>query len=109
MGKDLAIKNTKITTSLKSGHKSVNHKFHINSPYLDASGNKNIGATIRIGQEIRCLQNAGFFSMGLKGMVHMNTMLVPNYGKWIDKMKKLHVFSDMFNIFPPYKCMNLQL
>ena len=33
------------------------------SPYFDASGNKNIGATIRIGREIRCLPYAGFFSL----------------------------------------------
>ena len=31
------------------------------SPFLDASGNKNIGATIRISQEILCLPCAGFF------------------------------------------------
>ena len=31
------------------------------SPYLDVGGNKNIGATIHIGQEIRCLPYAGFF------------------------------------------------
>ena len=30
------------------------------SPFFDASGNKNIGATIRIGQEIQCLPYAGF-------------------------------------------------
>ena len=30
------------------------------SPFFDASGNKNIGATIRIGQEIPCLPYAGF-------------------------------------------------
>ena len=30
-------------------------------PFFDASGNKNIGATIRIGREIRCLPYAGFF------------------------------------------------
>ena len=32
------------------------------SPFFDASGNKNIGATITIRQEIRCLPYAGFFS-----------------------------------------------
>ena len=32
------------------------------SPYFDASRSKNIGATIRIGQEILCLSYAGFFS-----------------------------------------------
>ena len=30
------------------------------SPLFDASGNKNIGATIRIGREIWCLPYAGF-------------------------------------------------
>ena len=34
----------------------------VSAPFLDASGNKNIGATIRIGQEIQCLPYAGFFS-----------------------------------------------
>ena len=32
------------------------------SPFFDASGNKNISATIRIAQEIRCLPYAGFFA-----------------------------------------------
>ena len=31
------------------------------SPFFDASRNKNIGATIRIGREIWCLLYAGFF------------------------------------------------
>ena len=31
------------------------------SPFFDASKNKNIGATVRIGQEIRCLPYAEFF------------------------------------------------
>ena len=31
------------------------------SSFFDASGNKNIGATICIGREIRCLPCAGFF------------------------------------------------
>ena len=31
------------------------------SPFFDASGNGNIGATIRIGLEIWCLPYAGFF------------------------------------------------
>ena len=31
------------------------------SPFFDASRNKNIGATIRIGQDIPCLPYAGFF------------------------------------------------
>ena len=31
------------------------------SPYFDGSGNKNIGATLRIGREIRCLPYEGFF------------------------------------------------
>ena len=35
------------------------------SPFYDASRNKNIVATIRIGQEIWCLPNAGFFIEGL--------------------------------------------
>ena len=30
-------------------------------PFFDASGNKNIGATFRIGREIRCLPYAGLF------------------------------------------------
>ena len=33
------------------------------SPFFDASGNINISATIRIGQEIWCLLYAGFFLM----------------------------------------------
>jgi hypothetical protein len=32
------------------------------APFLDARGNKNIGATIRIGQEIWCLPYEGFFA-----------------------------------------------
>ena len=32
------------------------------SPVFDAGGNKNIGATIRIGLEIGCLPYAGFFT-----------------------------------------------
>ena len=31
------------------------------SPFFDASGNINIGASIRIGREIWCLPYAGFF------------------------------------------------
>ena len=34
-------------------------KFYL--PFFDASGNKNIGTTIRIGWEIQCLPYAGFF------------------------------------------------
>ena len=37
------------------------HKKEAISPFVDASGNKNIGATIRIGQEIWCVPYAGFF------------------------------------------------
>ena len=37
------------------------------SPFFDASGNKNIGATIRIGQEIRCLLYAEFSKNGPLG------------------------------------------
>ena len=36
------------------------------SPFFDASGNKNIGATIRISQEILCLLYAEFFLGELK-------------------------------------------
>ena len=43
-----------------SGRGKVRKKKNI-SPFLDASGNKNIGASIRIGQEIWFLQYAGFF------------------------------------------------
>ena len=32
------------------------------SPFFEASENNNIGATIRIGREIRCLPYAGFWS-----------------------------------------------
>ena len=33
----------------------------LSAPFFDTSGNQNIGATIRIGQEIRCLPYGGFF------------------------------------------------
>ena len=32
----------------------------LSDPFFDASGNKNIGATIRIAREIQCLPYAGF-------------------------------------------------
>ena len=34
------------------------------SPFFDAGGNKNIGATIRIGREIRCLPYALSTTLG---------------------------------------------
>ena len=43
-----------------------------NSPFLDASGNKNIGATIRIGQEILCLPYAGFLNTKKGNQVDWN-------------------------------------
>jgi hypothetical protein len=36
-------------------------KKNATSPFFDASGNRNIGATIRIRLEIWCLPYAGFF------------------------------------------------
>ena len=36
------------------------------SPFLDNSGNQNIGAIIRIGQKIWCLPYAGFFKAFFK-------------------------------------------
>ena len=43
------------------------------SPFLDASGNKNIGASIRIGQEIRRLLYAGFFPFKIPDLVQRPT------------------------------------
>ena len=44
------------------------------SPFFDASGNKNIGASICIGQEILCLPYAGFFQVifVLKNLGHVD-------------------------------------
>ena len=36
----------------------------LSAPFFDASGNKNINATIRIDREIWCLLYAGFFTVG---------------------------------------------
>ena len=46
------------------------------SPFFDASGNKNIGATICTGQEIRCLPYVGFFVLHLVDKkVYLNRFL----------------------------------
>ena len=46
-------------------------------PFLDASGNKNIGATIRIGRGIWCLPYAGF----LKQMISKSIFLI-SFNDW---------------------------
>ena len=43
------------------------------SPFLDTSGNKNIGATICIGREIQCLPYTGFFVFKIPDLVHRCT------------------------------------
>ena len=50
------------TTTAAGGGGSFFQTKNAISPFFDASGNKNIGTTIPIGQEIRCLPYAGFFS-----------------------------------------------
>ena len=47
------------------GNEDGREKNAIN-PFFDASGNKNIGATIRIGRDILCLPYAGFFLLNGK-------------------------------------------
>ena len=44
------------------------------SQFVDASG-KNLGDTIRIGREIRCLPYTGFFKIAVKSMCFVNTIL----------------------------------
>ena len=48
------------TLELKYTNLKTDKNKNATSPLFDSSGNKNIGATIRIGREIRCLPYARF-------------------------------------------------
>ena len=52
---------------------------NIYQPFCRRQRKTNIGDTIRIGQEIRCLPYAGFFYMGMSETVHFNNTMASKY------------------------------
>ena len=73
----------------------------LSAPFFDASGNKNIGAIIRISQDIRCSPYAGFLAILSTVIVLENVYVAQMIVKGFFDFLVFKTTSIVLNFFKP--------